>query len=355
MNRMVFWRDVRRRLVAAAITRRISATLLSTPLNLTNFACVRSAMMCASVVLPVPGGPDKITDGKRSASMARRSSFPGPRMCSWPTNSSSERGRRRVASGAVEFSAVKSASFSLKSSGTVETMPAGRGCMQVRLATHQKLPRRLPVEEFATFLLALKSIELEGQVAATRATCLVRWRGTPEFGDELKLLAIAEPIAPSRNPGEFDMRNYLARRDVHRLLFVRYPEAGVLLRHGAGNPILRLAQQSRAWMQWALCRGLEKAPDVQAFLSGIVLGQRHQTPEDIEEPFQQTGTLHLLAVAGLHVGIVARLLWILSGVAQLPRKSATALIIPLVLFYAAVTGLHVSTARASGVCSLLRG
>ena len=208
---------------------------------------------------------------------------------------------------------------------------------------------------FATFLLALKSIELEGQVAATRATCLVRWRGTPEFGDELKLLAIAEPIAPSRNPGEFDMRNYLARRDVHRLLFVRYPEAGVLLRHGAGNPILRLAQQSRAWMQWALCRGLENAPDVQAFLSGIVLGQRHQTPEDIEEPFQQTGTLHLFAVAGLHVGIVARLLWILSGVAQLPRKWATALIVPLLLFYSAVTGLHVSSVRAAVMTSVLLG
>ena len=56
----------------------------------------------------------------------------------------------------------------------------------------------------------------------------------------------------------------------------------------------------------------------------MVLGLRHQTPEDIEEPFQQTGTLHLFAVAGLHVGIMARLLWILATVARLPRKWATA-------------------------------
>src|SRR6266542_6196399 len=162
---------------------------------------------------------------------------------------------------------------------------------------------------FATFLFRLESIEIEERTELTHAVWQVRWRGTPEFGDELKFFGTAEPIPPPRNPGEFDMRSYLARRDVRRMLFVRYPEEGALIRHGGGNPIMRAAQKSRAWMQNALCRGLEDAPDVQNFLSGIVLGLRHQAPEDIEEPFQQTGTLHLFAVAGLHVGIVAALLW----------------------------------------------
>jgi competence protein ComEC len=208
---------------------------------------------------------------------------------------------------------------------------------------------------FATFLLKLKSIELEGRNQPTHAVWQVRWNGTPEFGDELKLFGTAEPIAPPRNPGEFDMRSYLARRDVHRMLFVRYPEDGTLIRHGGGNPVLRTAQKSRTWMQNALCRGLEDAPEVQNFLSGIVLGLRHQTPEDIEEPFQQTGTLHLFAVAGLHVGIVAALLWILATVAGLSRRSAAMLIIPLLLFYAAVTGLHISSIRAAVMASIMIG
>src|SRR5256885_3411470 len=208
---------------------------------------------------------------------------------------------------------------------------------------------------FATFLFKLESIELEGKTASTNATLLVRWRGSPEFGDELKLSGMAEPIAPPRNPGEFDMRSYLARQDVRRSLFVRYPEDGLLVRKRAGNSILRAAQKSRAWMQTAICRGLDDSPEVQNFLSGIVLGLRHQTSEDIEEPFQQTGTLHLFAVAGLHVGIVARLLWILAMVARLSRKWATALIIPLLFFYAAVTGLHVSSVRAAVMTSILLG
>src|SRR6058998_1994071 len=208
---------------------------------------------------------------------------------------------------------------------------------------------------FATFLLKLKSIEFEDRKQSTCVVWQVRWKGAPEFGDELKFFGTAEPIPPPRNPGEFDMRSYLARRDVRRMLFVRYPEEGTLIRHGGGNPILRAAQKSRAWMQNALCRGLEDAPEVQNFLSGIVLGLRHQTPEDIEEPFQQTGTLHLFAVAGLHVGIVAALLWMLATVARLSRRWAAALIIPLLLFYAAVTGLHISSVRAAVMSSVLLG
>jgi competence protein ComEC len=212
---------------------------------------------------------------------------------------------------------------------------------------------KIATSRFATFLCKLESIHFEGETFPTNATVLVRWSGNPEFGDELKFSGIAERVAPPRNPGEFDMRSYLARRDVRQSLFVRYAEGGVLLRRGGGNPILRAAQRSRAWMQDTLCRGLDDTPDVQNFLSGIVLGLRHQAPEDIEEPFQQTGTLHLFAVAGLHVGIVASLLWILANVAQFPRKWAVAGIIPLLLFYAAVTGLHVSSIRAAVMSSIL--
>jgi competence protein ComEC len=180
-----------------------------------------------------------------------------------------------------------------------------------------------------------------------------RWRHAVEFGDEVKLFGTAERVGEPRNPGEFDMRSYLARQDVQRELIVRYPENGAILSHAGGNLIRRAAQKSREWMRAVLSRDLENSPDVTGAINGMVLGLRHQTPEDIEEPFQQTGTLHLFAVAGLHVGIMARLLWILATVARLPRKWATALIIPALLFYAAVTGLHTSSVRAAVMSAVL--
>src|SRR6202040_897177 len=51
--------------------------------------------------------------------------------------------------------------------------------------------------------------------------------------------------------------------------------------------------------------------------------------------------------------VVARLLWILATVARVPRKWATTLIIPALLFYAAVTGLHTSSVRAAVMSAVL--
>ena len=212
---------------------------------------------------------------------------------------------------------------------------------------------KLSASGFASFLFKLETIGSEADQRPSRATIFVRSRATSEFGDELQLFGVLEPIAPPRNPGEFDMRSYLSRRDVHTQLFVSYEGDQTLVRHRGGNPILRAAQKSRRWLQRTLSRGIEDSPDVEGLITGMVLGLRHQTPEDIEEPFQQTGTLHLFAVAGLHVGIVAQLLWIVTSVAQLRRRLAVALIIPALLFYAAITGLHVSSVRAALMSSVL--
>jgi ComEC/Rec2-related protein len=205
----------------------------------------------------------------------------------------------------------------------------------------------------ASFLLQAESIEIDGVTRRCRAKFFAHWHHAVEYGDKIKLFGTAERVAEPRNPGEFDMRSYLARQDVRRALIVRYPENGAVLGHAGGNPILRMAQKSRDWMQAVLSRDLENSPDVTGAITGMVLGLRHQTPEDIEEPFQRTGTLHLFAVAGLHVGIVARLLWIVATVIRLPRKWATALIIPALLFYAAVTGLHTSSVRAAVMSGVL--
>jgi competence protein ComEC len=208
---------------------------------------------------------------------------------------------------------------------------------------------------FKTFLLKLDWIEIGGRRERSRATVRVRWKGEPKLGDEIRLTGIAETLPPSRNPGVFDLRAYLARQDVYDSVFVRYPEDGTIVRGERGNLLLRWAAKSRVWMQATLTRGLEDSPDVAALISGMALGLRHETQDDIEEPFQQTGTLHLFAVAGLHVGIIAQLLWILARLLRLTRRTAAATIIPFLFFYSAVTGLHVSSLRAATMAAVLLG
>ncbi|MBA3272654.1 MAG: ComEC family competence protein, partial [Chthoniobacterales bacterium] len=179
-----------------------------------------------------------------------------------------------------------------------------------------------------SFLLRLYWIERGGRARKCAATVAANWTGDVQFGDELQLFGAIQPLEPPRNPGEFDMRAYLARRDIHRILIARYTENGRILSRGGGNPIRRAAHASRKWMQATLARGLEDSPDVHGLISAMVLGLRDETGEEVEEQFQQTGTIHLFAVSGLHVGIVAYLLWTVATVFRIPRKWAVALIIP---------------------------
>ncbi|MBA2269808.1 MAG: ComEC/Rec2 family competence protein [Chthoniobacterales bacterium] len=205
----------------------------------------------------------------------------------------------------------------------------------------------------SSFLLRLASIQQGNRNIISDATLIARWRGEVRFGDELQLFGVIQPTQRPRNPGEFDMREYLARLDVRQSLLARYPESGRILSRGNGSWIMHAAHASRQWMQSALARGLEDSPDLHGLISGMVLGVRDDTPDEIEEQFQQTGTLHLFAVSGLNVAIVAQLLWTLAAVVRVPRRPAIILTICGLFFYAAITGLNTSSVRAALMAAVL--
>ncbi|MEP6956200.1 MAG: ComEC/Rec2 family competence protein [Chthoniobacterales bacterium] len=125
-----------------------------------------------------------------------------------------------------------------------------------------------------SFLLRLESITRGSVTQHTHATVRAYWRGAVQFGDRLQLFGVAEPIGPPRNPGEFDYRTYLRRRDIHHSLVVRSPENGKLLARGGGNSILHAAHKSRRWIHAALARGLEDSPEVARAPSPVMVGTR---------------------------------------------------------------------------------
>jgi len=85
---------------ARSITPLTSARPACTALSSSNAAPDASATIRASVVFPLPGGPWRIIECGWPSWIACRSAEPGASRRSWPTNSSSVRGRIRVASGA---------------------------------------------------------------------------------------------------------------------------------------------------------------------------------------------------------------------------------------------------------------
>jgi competence protein ComEC len=78
-----------------------------------------------------------------------------------------------------------------------------------------------------------------------------------------------------------------------------------------------------------------------------VLGMRGETPEEVRDLFEHTGTLHLFAVSGLNVAMLAYLSAMFLRPLRIRRDILAALIIPIIGGYAILTGLSASCIRAA--------
>ena len=121
-KRIVRWSRSPSRARARSMISRTSLTDADTAESCSKARLVVAATTWASVVFPVPGGPQKMAEESRSASTSARSGRPGPTSSSWPTISSSVRGRRRAASGDCRRRRSSTAALN-RSSGNGGTVP----------------------------------------------------------------------------------------------------------------------------------------------------------------------------------------------------------------------------------------
>lgn len=169
------------------------------------------------------------------------------------------------------------------------------------------------------------------------------------YGTRIRFTGRLLPLEGPSGPGGFDARRFyfrqsgsLARLEIHA------GDRLEILPGRAGFPLVGQAQALRTRLEGALLHGVpdELEPYAQ-LVTAMVLGARENAPEALEDAFRRSGTLHLFAVSGLHVAIVTALLVQLGAALGLSRATIAPLAIPLVLFYALLTGLSPSAVRAA--------
>lgn len=92
--------------------------------------------------------------------------------------------------------------------------------------------------------------------------------------------------------------------------------------------------------------GMENHPVQTAVLKALVLGYRQEIPTDTMDVFRRTGSLHIFAISGLHVGIVGLLLVIVLKSVGVPRDWFGIYLLPLLFMYVVATGMKSSALRA---------
>jgi len=198
------------------------------------------------------------------------------------------------------------------------------------------------------FPMQVRELQLDGQHYAFAAPVLVYWKGDrPRYGDVVQIHGYAFKIPAARNPGEFDYAGYLKRQGIYAEVTMRGPEGGKTLAHGQGSAFYAMALGAREWMQSSLRLGLGDARDISGLIQSMTLGLQDDTPPDMALLFRETGTMHLFAVSGMNVAMLAIMLWLVLKPFGLRRSRAVWVMVPLVFFYAVLTGLSASGVRSA--------
>jgi competence protein ComEC len=169
----------------------------------------------------------------------------------------------------------------------------------------------------------------------------------PAYGDVLLIKGKPQLVPPPSNPEEFDYRRFLSFKNIYHQRFIKKDNAKQI---GFGPPgwIDYYALKTRKWADNTI-RQYVSGEREKALASGLVLGITDGLDDELLSAYRATGTLHVLAVSGLHVGILYGIvLLILTPLKKLKNGPWIAAVVSVVILwaYAFVTGLSPSVLRA---------
>jgi competence protein ComEC len=153
--------------------------------------------------------------------------------------------------------------------------------------------------------------------------------------------------------GLFDYREYLRLHDVYYELKTQSTNDWKL--SGATRSRPPLTDRFLAWSKQVLARGLPAEDEPLRLLWAMTLGWRTAFSNDISEPFLRAGTMHMFAIDGLRIALIAGILVALLRTLQVSRAWCGVIAIPLIWFYTAATGWESPAVRASVMMSVVIG
>ncbi|NOY30245.1 MAG: ComEC/Rec2 family competence protein [Planctomycetes bacterium] len=166
-----------------------------------------------------------------------------------------------------------------------------------------------------------------------------------QAGDRLRVYARFRRPRPALNPGQYDWAEAERRAGRHCELFCTEPECVAILESATSSKRNRWlgAAASRCEEQLARYVGAEES----GLALAVLLGVREQLDDEVTEAFFKTGTIHLLVVSGLHVGMLALIVWLILQTAGMPRRGVVVFTALLVIAYAMIAGGRPPVVRAT--------
>ena len=157
---------------------------------------------------------------------------------------------------------------------------------------------------------------------------------------------LCPPPGPSV-PGQFDYATYLRRLGIYFQLRSDGPSDWRVT--GQTEPAVAegLTERFTHWAQRTLALGLPVQDEPLRLLWAMNLGWKTALTGEVSQPFMRSGTMHVFAISGLHIALIAAIMVAVLRVARVPREGCGLVAIPALWFYTAATGWQSSAVRSS--------
>lgn len=167
-------------------------------------------------------------------------------------------------------------------------------------------------------------------------------------GDSLSGLIRLYPLQTSHHRHDFNYDNYLLHQGIQAKGF----PAGEIHKTGHSQDLYSVCHTIRNNLAAKLQRVI---PDSATYklLAALCLGCRQEITPDTKELFQNTGTIHILAISGLHIGAIFAFFLGLFRLFHFKSKKFRLILIPLIWFTVCITGLSPSACRAATILSFI--
>lgn len=170
----------------------------------------------------------------------------------------------------------------------------------------------------------------------------------PRHGDRITVAgSLRVPEGPA-NPGEFDQAAYLRSRGIGLMMTVNRASSFHIIRRDDLTWLERLVLPvRRAAREFCDHHTGGEEGDI---LRALLLGEREYIDAETRDAFAYTGTVHVLAVSGFNVGMIALALFVLvSWIGS--RWWQFLLFVPMLALYTIVAGGEASILRATVMAS----
>ncbi len=152
-------------------------------------------------------------------------------------------------------------------------------------------------------------------------------------GDYVRLYCWLDRFGPPTNPGQFNLKKYLARENIYVAASVKSRKAIKLLQSHPKDNFTKLKRILRQKVSQALLLDVWAGRSSRALLEALFLGYRRNIDSETYLAFKKTGLLHFLSLSGMHFGILIAVIWWLCKTAgMLKRPRSAVCIIASVLF-----------------------